>query len=67
MADVYLGYLEGPGGFVKPVAIKRMKPALAKVEEDSYGRCDVCGQPIGDARLEALPWATLCVKDAGRR
>lgn len=41
--------------------------ALAKVEEDSYGRCDVCGQPIGDARLEALPWATLCVKDAGRR
>jgi DnaK suppressor protein len=41
--------------------------ALAKVEGDSYGKCDVCGQPIGDARLEALPWATLCVKDAGRR
>ncbi len=33
MADVYLAYLEGPAGFAKPVAIKRMKPALAKVNE----------------------------------
>jgi serine/threonine-protein kinase len=33
MADVYLGSLEGPAGFVKPVAIKRMKPALAETEE----------------------------------
>jgi DnaK suppressor protein len=35
--------------------------ALAKVAEGSYGACDGCGGPIGDARLEALPWATLCV------
>lgn len=33
MADVFLAYLEGPAGFVKPVAIKRMKPALAQSEE----------------------------------
>ena len=41
--------------------------ALAKLDDDSYGRCDVCGGPIGDERLEALPWAVLCVDDAGRR
>jgi len=41
--------------------------ALAKLEEGTYGDCDVCGRPIGEGRLEALPWATLCVKDAGKR
>jgi RNA polymerase-binding transcription factor len=35
--------------------------ARAKLAEGSYGACDVCHGPIGDARLEALPWATECV------
>lgn len=33
MADVFLAFLDGPAGFIKPVAIKRMKPALAKSQE----------------------------------
>jgi DnaK suppressor protein len=41
--------------------------AMAKLEDGSYGRCDVCGEPIGEGRLEALPWAVRCVRDAGRR
>ena len=41
--------------------------ALAKLEDGTYGSCDVCGEPIGEDRLEALPWAVLCVRDAGRR
>ena len=41
--------------------------ALAKVEDGTYGTCDVCGRPIGEGRLEALPWATLCVDDSARR
>jgi DnaK suppressor protein len=35
--------------------------AIAKVAAGSYGRCDDCGTPIGDARLEALPTAIRCL------
>ncbi|HTW19570.1 MAG TPA: TraR/DksA family transcriptional regulator [Mycobacteriales bacterium] len=35
--------------------------ALAKVADGSYGRCDDCGGPIGEARLDALPTAVRCV------
>jgi DnaK suppressor protein len=35
--------------------------ALQKFEEGTYGLCDVCGQPIDPARLEALPQASLCL------
>ena len=41
--------------------------ALAKLDEGSYGTCDVCGELIAEERLEALPWAVRCVKDAMRR
>jgi DnaK suppressor protein len=41
--------------------------ALEKLDDGTYGTCDVCGKPIGPGRLEALPWAVLCVEDAGRR
>ena len=41
--------------------------ALSKLEEGSYGLCDRCGKPIGDDRLDAIPWATLCVACAAGR
>lgn len=41
--------------------------ALVKLDEGTYGTCDVCGRPIPEGRLEALPWAVLCVEDAGKR
>ncbi len=44
-----------------------VRRALAKLDEGSYGRCDVCGRAIPEGRLQALPWATLCVEDAARR
>lgn len=40
--------------------------ALEKLDEGSYGTCDVCGDPIPAGRLEALPWAVRCVKDSGK-
>lgn len=35
--------------------------ALERLDNGSYGRCEVCDQPIGKARLQAFPRATLCV------
>ena len=40
-----------------------IKDALAKIESGSYGRCEVCGKPIGEDRLAAIPWARLCIDD----
>ncbi|PZS39652.1 MAG: conjugal transfer protein TraR [Pseudonocardiales bacterium] len=34
---------------------------LAKIKNGTYGVCESCGQPIGKARLQAFPRATLCV------
>ncbi len=39
--------------------------ALAKLDDGTYGSCDVCSQPIGDARLEAMPTARFCIEHAG--
>lgn len=35
--------------------------ALEKVDRGTYGVCDACGKPIKKARLQALPFATLCL------
>ncbi len=35
--------------------------ALSKFDKGTYGLCDICGQPIDPARLEALPQASLCL------
>jgi DnaK suppressor protein len=35
--------------------------ALARIEAGTYGVCESCGEPIGKARLQAFPRATLCV------
>ena len=35
--------------------------ALARIDEGTYCVCASCGQPIGKARLQAFPRATLCV------
>jgi RNA polymerase-binding protein DksA len=41
--------------------------ALARIDNGTYGKCERCGNPIGAERLEALPWATLCIEDKRRQ
>ena len=38
--------------------------ALDALERGTYGICDVCGDPIGEARLDALPGTNRCVRCA---
>jgi len=35
--------------------------ALERIDAGRFGTCLRCGQPIADARLEALPWAAYCI------
>jgi RNA polymerase-binding protein DksA len=37
--------------------------ALARIDAGTYGICMRCGKSIGAERLEARPWATLCLED----
>jgi RNA polymerase-binding protein DksA len=41
--------------------------ALRRIEDGTYGTCAVCGREIPPERLEAVPWATLCIDDARKR
>ena len=40
--------------------------ALKRMDDGTYGVCTTCGKPIGKQRLEARPWATLCIDDQRR-
>ena len=40
--------------------------ALAKIDDGTFGICERCGNPIGEERLRARPWATLCIDDQRR-
>ena len=35
--------------------------ALARIENGTFGTCVNCGAQIAPERLEAMPWATLCI------
>ncbi len=41
--------------------LAQINDALGKLDNGTYGVCDRCGRPIAEARLEALPYATLCI------
>lgn len=46
--------------------VKEIDQALERIDDGSYGRCARCGEPIPAGRLEALPWADLCVPCSAR-
>lgn len=41
--------------------LERTERALAKLDEGTYGMCDVCGDPIARGRLQAMPDGVLCL------
>ena len=50
--------------------LDEIEAALARIDDGTYGLCVRCGQPIAAERLEAVPYATLCIEDKraqGRR
>jgi DnaK suppressor protein len=43
--------------------LAQINAALRRIDEGKYGFCARCGKPIPPRRLEAIPYATLCVED----
>jgi RNA polymerase-binding protein DksA len=41
--------------------LSEIDAALQRIEHGTYGMCTNCGRRIPEERLEALPWATLCI------
>jgi len=46
--------------------LREVETALARIDEGTYGLCAACGREIPEERLEAIPYATLCVEDKRR-
>jgi RNA polymerase-binding protein DksA len=44
--------------------LQQIDAALQRIADGTYGRCDGCGREIDEARLEAVPYTTLCIDDA---
>lgn len=45
--------------------LKEVEAALGRLDNHTYGICEACGHKIAPARLEAMPAARFCIKDAG--
>jgi DnaK suppressor protein len=46
------------------VTLEQIETSLERIEEGTYGQCEECGVKIPKARLNAVPFATLCVRCA---
>jgi|SRR5438067_269002 len=44
--------------------MQKIDRALQRMDEGTFGICAKCGKPIEKARLKALPYVELCIKDA---
>ncbi|MGQ9586301.1 MAG: TraR/DksA family transcriptional regulator [Anaerolineae bacterium] len=42
--------------------LEKIQEALRRFDMGTYGACEACGHPIDLARLEALPYARLCIQ-----
>jgi DnaK suppressor protein len=45
--------------------LKEVRDALIRVDDGSFGKCIVDGEPINPKRLEAVPWTRYCLKHQG--
>jgi RNA polymerase-binding protein DksA len=43
--------------------LREIDDAIRRLDSGTYGKCEVCGKQIGEARLEAKPATRFCVED----
>lgn len=42
--------------------IRLLNDAMRRIQDGTFGICEMCGELISDQRLEILPYATLCIE-----
>jgi DnaK suppressor protein len=47
--------------------IRKIKAALRRIEDGTYGECDECGEDISPNRLQARPVTTYCIRCKTKR
>lgn len=41
--------------------LQAIEEALGRIDKGTYGHCRDCGEPIAEARLNAIPWTRVCI------
>ncbi len=44
--------------------VRQIDDALKRIDEGTYGRCEIDDKPIPEDRLRAIPWTTRCIEHA---
>lgn len=42
--------------------LQAIEEALERIDKGTYGQCRDCGEPIAEARLNAIPWTRVCIR-----
>jgi DnaK suppressor protein len=46
--------------------LREIERALRRIEDGTYGNCAACGEAVGEPRLQAVPYASLCIGCANK-
>jgi DnaK suppressor protein len=46
--------------------LREIERALRRIEDGTYGNCGACGEAVDQRRLQAVPYASLCIACANR-
>lgn len=42
--------------------LREVEAALMRINQRTFGMCEMCQQPLSEARQEAVPWSPICRK-----
>jgi RNA polymerase-binding transcription factor len=62
-SDTFMRELDGGLEENAEHLLAKIEGALKRIEDGTYGKCVICGRPIDEERLQAVPYAKLCIDD----
>lgn len=62
-SETYMRELDGGLEENADHILLEIEAALGRIDDGTYGLCAACGREISPERLEAVPYATLCIED----